>query len=238
MRCLSSRSIPEKQVQRTGGFRPESVHLFPPLLPILHEPACAQSFPPALHELRVHHGTVWCWNRAIYDPQNGGHLRIELRALPAGPTVKDMVANAAFIIGLTEGLRPQIEQLTTALPFHYADYNFYRAAKHGLQAQLIWPDLTSHELTEHNVCTLTRQLLPIAKKGLLSKGISEQESHSYLSTIEARIESQQNGSSWQIATVKQLEQSMSRQESCEAMLKRYMELSESNLPVAQWSRSI
>jgi hypothetical protein len=49
--------------------------------------------------VRLHQGTVWPWNRAIYDPAAGGHLRIEMRALPAGPTVIDMLANAAFLIG-------------------------------------------------------------------------------------------------------------------------------------------
>ena len=32
----------------------------------------------------------------FYDPAGGGHLRIELRALPAGPSNRDMLANAAF----------------------------------------------------------------------------------------------------------------------------------------------
>jgi hypothetical protein len=35
--------------------------------------------------LARHQSTVWRWNRAIYDPALGGHLRIEMRALPAGP---------------------------------------------------------------------------------------------------------------------------------------------------------
>ena len=48
---------------------------------------------------------MWRWNRAIYDPHEGGHLRIEMRALPAGPTPLDMVAGAAFLVGLTMGLR-------------------------------------------------------------------------------------------------------------------------------------
>jgi len=56
---------------------------------------------PQLSALRMHNSTVWRWNRAIYDPSAGGHLRIEMRALPAGPTVTDMLANAAFLIGLT-----------------------------------------------------------------------------------------------------------------------------------------
>ena len=91
---------------------------------------------PSLDELRLHQGTVWRWNRAIDDPAQGGHLRIEMRALPAGPTtVIDMLANAAFLIGLSLWLAEQDPRWTYVLPFERADHNFYRAAQHGLSAQ-------------------------------------------------------------------------------------------------------
>jgi hypothetical protein len=68
----------------------ESVALHVPLLPVCGDEdalACVRDGGvPRLEELRLHHGTVWRWNRAIYDPGAGGHLRIELRALPSGPT--------------------------------------------------------------------------------------------------------------------------------------------------------
>jgi hypothetical protein len=50
---------------------------------------------PALSELRLRHGTVR-WNRAIYDPADGGHLRIELRA--AGRTVRDRHAGEPRVL--------------------------------------------------------------------------------------------------------------------------------------------
>ena len=82
----------------------ESVRLHEPLLPYTTD---GEGGTPGLNELRLHQGTVWRWNRAIYDPASGGHLRIEMRALPAGPTVTDMLANAAFLIGLTLCLADQ-----------------------------------------------------------------------------------------------------------------------------------
>jgi hypothetical protein len=57
----------------------ESVRLHEPLLPVLGdgaEPGGADGLAPSLFELRLHQGTVWPWNRAIYDPASGGHLRI------------------------------------------------------------------------------------------------------------------------------------------------------------------
>src|SRR6266702_2544145 len=96
----------------------ESVRLHQPLLPVLGggappdggNGACA----PPLDELRLHQGTVWRWNRAIYDAAFGGHLRIEMRTLPAGPTVIDMLANAAFLIGLS--LCPAAQLVPELLP--------------------------------------------------------------------------------------------------------------------------
>src|SRR6516225_5713374 len=121
----------------------ESIRLHQPVLPVLGHPgpiaSAAGPQPPPLDELRLHQGTVWRWNRPIYDPASGGHLRIEMRALPAGPTVTDMLANAAFLIGLTLWLAAQDERWTYALPFERADHGFYRAAQHGLAAELSWP---------------------------------------------------------------------------------------------------
>src|SRR6266487_36056 len=89
----------------------ESIRLHQPLLPVtgglgLWVGGAGWQAPP-LDELRLHQGTVWRWNRAIYDPASGGHLRIEMRALPAGPTVIDMLANAAFLTGLSLWLAGQ-----------------------------------------------------------------------------------------------------------------------------------
>lgn len=56
---------------------------------------------PALKALVLHNSTVWRWNRPCFGITNGRpHLRLEFRALPAGPTVLDEVANAAFLLGL------------------------------------------------------------------------------------------------------------------------------------------
>ena len=68
----------------------------PPLMP-----GCV----PGLRELRLHNGTVWRWNRPVYDVQAGcPQLRIENRVLPSGPTAVDMVANAAFYYGLVRAI--------------------------------------------------------------------------------------------------------------------------------------
>ena len=93
----------------------------------------------------------------------GGHLRIEMRALPAGPTVIDMLANAAFLIGLSLWLAGQDQQWTYALPFERADHGFYRAAQHGLLAQLSWPAGHRDQTRTLPAAKLVAELVPAAR---------------------------------------------------------------------------
>ena len=84
---------------------------------------------PGLDELRLHHGTVWRWNRAVVNPGDDPHLRIEMRALPAGPSLTDMRANVAYLVGLTMALAPQMEWMCRSMPFEFARRNFTAAAR-------------------------------------------------------------------------------------------------------------
>src|SRR4029453_16043464 len=88
-----------------------------PAPPTHAHPHAHEAGGPGLGELRLHQGTVWRWNRAIYDPAGGGHLRVEMRALPAGPTVVDMLANAAFLVGLTLALAPDADAFIRRVAF-------------------------------------------------------------------------------------------------------------------------
>ena len=68
---------------------------------------------PRLQALRLHNGTVYRWNRPCYGISDGRpHLRIENRVLPAGPSVVDEVANAAFWLGLLRGAADQYGDIT------------------------------------------------------------------------------------------------------------------------------
>lgn len=216
----------------------ETVHIYPPLLPICSDLSPRQEQQngklPSLAELRLHQSTVWLWNRPVYDDADGGHLRIEMRALPAGPTAIDMVANAAFLIGLAEGIRPRINSLLPAIPFHQAKYNFYRAAQHGLDAKLAWPQLDNSGYQEQPVSTIIRQLLPCAQQGLDAIGIARTESERYIAIISQRLERQQSGAIWQQKMLQQLKLSMPLDQALHQLLERFISHSSNNLPVAEW----
>ncbi len=212
----------------------EAVRLYQPLLPVCGEDHAGHGF-PSLPELQLHQSTVWLWNRPVYDAAYGGHLRIEMRALPAGPTAVDMVANAAFLIGMAEGLRPTIDSWLPALPFNFAEHNFYRAAQYGLEARLVWPRDRQCACEERSAAAIIADLLLVARSGLLAIGIDEASVAYYLNLIERRLANGQTGARWQLA---RLEQSGAgtRPDAAglRSMLEAYMVHSSANSPVSEW----
>ncbi|RRJ83441.1 glutamate-cysteine ligase family protein [Aestuariirhabdus litorea] len=215
----------------------EGVSLFPPLLPVADAPpssAESEDRGPSLEALRLHQGSIWCWNRALYDPADGGHLRIELRALPAGPSSLDMVALAAFAVGLMEGLRPQMEAITRLLPFGCCKDNFYRAAREGLGAQLVWPNPARGTLRESALTPLVDSLLPCAAEGLSRIGIHPREIDQQLELIRNTLSTQTNGARWQLASFQHLSDTLKPSAALSALVESYYQRQQSGLPVHQW----
>ena len=186
----------------------ESVRHHEPLLPICGDQdpllALGDGGVPRLDELRLHQGTVWRWNRAIYDSGFGGHVRIEMRPLPAGPTVVDMLANAAFLLGLTLALAPSAGDWSKQLLFARAHANFYDAARLGLEAELEWPGPDGAP-ERVNAAELVPRLLPEARRGLVEAGVEEAEADRLLGVLGDRVASGQTGAVWQRRTLAALE---------------------------------
>jgi gamma-glutamyl:cysteine ligase YbdK (ATP-grasp superfamily) len=227
------------QSDPVGLFR-EMVNLYRPLIPVCsnEEPIATvkNGGTPKLEELCLHDGTVWSWNRPIYDPEIDPHLRIEMRALPAGPTPIDMVANAALFIGLAEGLAEDLAPLLSALPFSYAEYNFYRAAQFGINASVIWPSSNQNSLKERPLIDVIKELLPVAERGLISIGVTADEAKHMLGIIEGRLNTQCNGAVWQLNQYSQLiSKNLGQHEACKALVTAYRDRAMANQPVAQWS---
>ncbi|WP_439102175.1 glutamate--cysteine ligase [Congregibacter sp.] len=223
---------------RKGAFElfEQTVRLYPPLLPACDESALEHSEgPPTLAELRLHQSTVWLWNRAVYDDVDQGHLRVEMRSLPAGPTPVDMVASAAFMLGLARGLRDDMDRLMAALPFSLAEYNFYRAAQHGLDSRMVWPSAQQHRLQDAAVADIIAAMLPVAEDGLAQLGVPRASRDRYLNVIDARLGVRRNGARWQReATQALVARGQSKPEALKDMLSLYREYSAENMPVAQW----
>jgi len=220
----------------------EGVYLFEPVLPV-----CSQDNPfeqlsagqaPALSELRLHMGSIWNWNRPIYDPLDNGHLRIELRSLPAGPSPTNMLASAALMSGLMRGLQGHLSNILPAIPFYYAEKNFYRAAKYGLKACLFWPNLRSGKLQERSVIDILKDLLSCAEDGLYQLGIEGTEIRQQMDVITAGLDSRMNGAQWQINVFDKLIQSEDRKTALAQLVELYYAQYQTGNAVHEWSEKI
>ena len=153
---------------------------------------------PQLSALRLHNGTVWRWNRACYGVTDGvAHLRIENRALPSGPTVIDEIANTAFFTGLMLAVPETYGEVAARMAFDDAKSNFFRAARHGLDAQFQWLDGQSHSAA----ALIVEQLLPLARAGLKSVEVGTDDIEKYLGVVEERVRSRQTGARWIIKSL-------------------------------------
>ncbi len=165
----------------------ENVRYFPALLPITddEDPVAVHEGggTPNLSELRLHNGTVYRWNRPIYDVNNGvPHLRVENRLLAAGPTVVDTIANAAFYFGLVRMLAESERPLWSQMSFSAAEENFHIAARQGIDAQIYWPGVGQVAVTE----LVLRRLLPLARQGLTDWGVDDATNARLMDIIQQR----------------------------------------------------
>jgi Glutamate-cysteine ligase family 2(GCS2) len=216
----------------------ENVTYFPALLPICEdeEPAevLARGDTPRLQELRMHNGTVYRWNRPVYDIFRGKpHLRVENRVLPAGPTVVDILANGAFYYGVLRVLAEEDRPIWTRLSFAAAQDNFYAGARHGINAHIYWPGLGEVPATE----LVLRKLLPLAYEGLDRWGMDPQVRDRLLGIIEQRCIRQVNGAEWQAQVFHRIDSDkrpLDRRDALRDMLGRYVEHMHSNEPVHTW----
>ena len=215
----------------------ENVRYFPSLLPELSDEdplaELAAGRIPLLPELRLHNGTVYRWNRPVYDVAHGRpHLRVENRVLPAGPTVVDMMANSAFYYGLLRTIAEEERPLWTKMSFAAAHDNFTAGARYGIAARMYWPGLG--EVTADEL--VLRHLLPMADEGLRRWKVAADVRDRYLGVIEGRAKTGRNGAVWQVQTVGRLEdQGLDRPEALAEMLRRYCDLMHSNAPVHTWA---
>lgn len=153
---------------------------------------------PRLSALRMHNGTVWPWNRACYGVSNGvAHLRIENRALPAGPTVSDEIANTAFFVGLMLALPNEYGDISRRMAFDDAKANFFTAARYGLNAQFNWIDGRNYPAS----VLILDHLLPLARQGLENASVDTSDIDAYLGVIAERVRSGQTGAQWMLKSL-------------------------------------
>ena len=186
---------------------------------------------PRLEALQLHNGTVYRWNRPCYGISEGKpHLRIECRALPAGPTVLDEVANAAFWIGLVLGSQREYGDITERLSFDDVKYNFLTAARQGLNAGFHWIDgqrVSAPEL-------ILETLIPLARAGL-EVHIDQAEIDKYLGVIHDRVESRGTGADWMMRSLSEMKERGTRSERMTALTAAIASRQMERKPCHEWA---
>ncbi|MDO9456035.1 MAG: glutamate--cysteine ligase, partial [Nocardioides sp.] len=217
----------------------ENVRYFSALLPITDDEdplaVLESGGTPDLPELRLHNGTIYRWNRPVYDvtgPPDARvpHLRVENRVLAAGPTVADTMANAAFYFGLVRHLAESERPLWSQMSFSAAEENFHVAAQHGIDAHVYWPGVGQVRATE----LVLRRLLPMAQQGLESWGVDAGTTDRLLGIIEQRCLLSTNGAEWFVREMSQ-RGSQDRFDALRATLLDYRDRMHTNDPVHTWS---
>ena len=220
---------PMRRVTFGSGYARESLYEcffenldhYPVLLPTLFDDDVKE-----LSHLRLHNGTLWRWNRPLIGVENGKYsLRIEHHVVPAGPSIIDTVANAAFYYGLTYELSFMEQAPEQQMGFDRARDNFYNAARLGLDSQIIWLDNNKQPMQS----LLLKTLIPLASQNLSHLNVNSNEIDLYLGVIQQRTENACNGTAWQRAFTAKYGMDM------HALLAAYLEHQNSGLPVHEWT---
>jgi gamma-glutamyl:cysteine ligase YbdK (ATP-grasp superfamily) len=215
----------------------ENVRYFPALLPLCDDEdpveVLERGDTPTLAELKLHNGTVYRWNRPVYEVVRGRpHVRVENRVLPAGPTVVDILANAAFYYGLVRALVESERPIWSQMSFSAAEDNLHAGARDGIDARMYWPGIGDVPVTE----LVLRRLLPLAHEGLERFNVDPHARDRLLEIIERRCVQEANGATWQSRTFRRLyeEQGLDRIEALRRMTVSYREHMHGNEPVHTW----
>ncbi|MCA9659249.1 MAG: CBS domain-containing protein [Myxococcales bacterium] len=186
---------------------------------------------PKLSALRMHNGTVYRWNRACYGLSGPKpHLRIEMRSLPAGPTILDEMANAAFFFGLMATYADEHPNIHEVMNFDDAKNNFFAAARHGLQAQFTWIGGRNYTAAE----LILDELLPHARAGLTGAGVASDDIDRYLGVLEERVRKNRTGSRWILQSLANMEGTTTLDQAYRTVVSGLVQRQKTGDPIHKW----
>jgi CBS domain-containing protein len=187
---------------------------------------------PKLKALQVHNSTVYRWNRPCYgiSPNGQPHMRIENRVLPAGPTVQDEIANAAFWLGAVIGMTKEYGDIRNLISFEQAYDNFNKAAKFGIEAQFSW---LGHKKIDP--CELVlKEIIPLARIGLESQKVNSEDIDRFLGIIEKRAKTHINGATWLLEAYSKLKKETDNDEALSVLTAAILDNQKNKRPMHDW----
>lgn len=192
----------------------------------------AQGKTPRLRALQIFNSTVYRWNRPCYgiSPNGQPHLRIECRVLPAGPSVVDSTANAAFWLGLMVGYAHKYDDITKHISFEDIRDNFDKSAKFGFDTKYTW--FNDQKISPKDL--ILNELLPIAREGLALKGIDPADISRYMDIIEERAKAHMTGARWQLRAFTKLSKEVTTDEALATITAAIAKNQWAEKPVHTW----
>ncbi len=197
---------------------------------------------PSFSHLFLHLSTVWHWIRLKVYPCEDDmfSVGIEIRPLPAGPTITDMVANAALYYGLIRyfvdndfisRIKSKNYEEESSICIQLYD-NFYDVAKHSIRHPVLW--LFDDEVKFVPIQYVADQIAAYSKEGLKTLGVPDNVADKYISIILRRIELGHSPASLQNALLaKQISAGVDRKKAIENLCRMYLELSQSDVPFVE-----
>jgi CBS domain-containing protein len=186
---------------------------------------------PHLRAWRLHNGTIWRWNRACYGITNGKPgLRIEARYLPAGPSVPDEIANAAFLMGLLVAAPSEFGDVRKRVPFDAVKNNFYNTARYGLDSQINWLEGRCRPAAK----LILEELLPLARHGLESVAIDAADIDRTLGIIEERVMQRKSGAAWMLGSLAHMDPRAKNNVRMRTITAAMKTNQENRLPLHKW----
>ncbi|HEU4405769.1 MAG TPA: CBS domain-containing protein [Polyangiaceae bacterium] len=187
---------------------------------------------PGLRALRTHNGTVYRWNRPCYGVYQGkAHLRVEARALPAGPSVVDEMASAALFFGLMAAGPSAYGDVARRLPFDEARRNFVAAAREGLAARLAWLDGRAYGAAD----LVRAELVPLAREGLAAAGVDRADVERLLGVVDERAATGRTGAAWALESLARLGGEGSGDGRMRALVKATLARQRGGQPAHRWA---
>ncbi len=179
-----------------------------------------------LPHLKLQNGVIWRWVRPIlgFEPDGAPHLRLEHRVMPAGPSLKDTVANLALCHGLVLSLAGAARAPEDFLPFEDARANFYACARDGLDAAVVWNGRKANVQQ-----LLLDRLLPDARRALEDHHVAGRDLVEFFDgVLIPRMRTGMTGAAWQRSHV------ACHGPNFQEMTERYVALQEDGAPVHEW----
>ncbi|GAB5554917.1 MAG: glutamate-cysteine ligase family protein [Saprospiraceae bacterium] len=187
---------------------------------------------PKLKALQVHNSTVYRWNRPCYGISENGmpHLRIENRVLPAGPTTRDEMANAALWLGAMVGYAKYCKDIRTEINWEDVRDNFGKAAQFGIDSKFTW--FNDRKISASDL--VSEEILPIAREGLELQNVNSADIDLYMGIIQDRAKQHKNGATWQIKAYTKLKNQTSEDEALSVLTNSIIMNQEQNIPIHEW----